>query len=153
MQQINFEDALGKIVENDGRYHRDAYFFLREALEFTQKTISRANKNQVRHITGQELLQGIRDYALVMFGPMTITVFEEWGIRSCEDFGKMVFLMVENNLLRKTDQDSPEDFKKGYTFEEAFRAPYLPAQPNPNLAGASAPKSSGAARPAKVEHN
>lgn len=127
MQPLNFDDVLNKIVENDSRYHRDAYSFLRDALEFTQKLISKANKNKVRHITGQELLNGIREYALITFGPMTTTVFEEWGIRSCEDFGNMVFLMVENNLLRKQDQDRPEDFKNAYTFDEAFREPFKPA--------------------------
>src|SRR5436305_917383 len=127
MQSLNFDDVLNKIVESDPRYHRDAYAFLRDSLEFTQKLISKANKNQVRHITGQELLNGIREYALISFGPMTTTVFEEWGIRSCEDFGNMVFLMVENNLLRKQEQDSPNDFKNAYSFDEAFRKPFEPA--------------------------
>ncbi len=127
MQPLNFDDVLSKIVESDPRYHRDAYAFLRDALEFTQKVVSKANKNQVRHISGRELLSGIREYALLTYGPMTITVFEEWGIRSCEDFGNMVFLMVENNLLRKQDQDSPQDFKNGYAFDDAFRQPFLPS--------------------------
>lgn len=127
MQQLNFEDILDRIVETDKRYSRDAYIFLREALEFTQKAISKANKNQVRHITGQELLNGIREYALAVFGPMSKSVLEEWGIRTCEDFGNMVFLMVENNLLRKTEQDTLEDFKTGYDFEDAFRKPFLPS--------------------------
>ena len=131
MQPLNFDDVLNKIVESDPRYHRDAYAFLRESLEFTQKLISKANKNQVRHITGQELLNGIREYALITFGPMTPTVFEEWGIRSCEDFGNMVFLMVENNLLRKQEQDSMEDFKKAYSFDEAFRKPFRPTAKQP----------------------
>ena len=135
MQQINFEEVLDRILEKDSRYDREAYLFLREALEFTQKVISKTNKNQVRHITGQELLAGVKDYALANFGPMTITVFNEWGISSCEDFGQMVFLMVENGLLRKTEQDSPEDFKNGYSFHEAFRVPFLPApkRPQPEL--------------------
>jgi len=127
MQPLNFDDVLSKIVESDPRYHRDAYAFLRDSLEFTQKVISKANKNQVRHISGQELLNGIREYALLTYGPMTATVLEEWGIKSCEDFGNMVFLMVENNLLRKQEQDSPADFKNGYSFDEAFRKPFLPA--------------------------
>jgi uncharacterized repeat protein (TIGR04138 family) len=127
MQQLNFDDILDRIVENDQRYHRDAYVFLREALEHTQKAVARANKNQGRHITGQELLNGIREYALGAFGPMSITVLQEWGIKSCEDFGRMVFLMVESNLLRKTEQDTLEDFKNGYDFEEAFRKPFLPS--------------------------
>jgi len=127
MQPLNFDDVLNKLVESDPRYHRDAYAFLRDSLEFTQKVISKANKNQVRHITGHELLNGIREYALITFGPMTTTVFEEWGIRSCEDFGNMVFLMVENNLLRKQEKDSMDDFKNAYSFDEAFRKPFRPA--------------------------
>src|SRR6476661_4750680 len=127
MQPLNFDDVLNKLVESDPRYHRDAYAFLRDSLEFTQKVISKANKNQVRHITGQELLNGIREYALAVYGPMTTTVLEEWGIRSCEDFGNMVFRMIENNLLRKTDQDRPDDFKNGYSFDDAFRKPFLPS--------------------------
>ena len=127
MQQLNFEDVLNKMVEQNPRYHRDAYLFLREALEFTQKAIGKSNKNEVRHITGQELLNGIREYALAIFGPMTITVFEEWGIKSCQDFGHMVFLMIENNLLRKTDQDRLEDFTNGYSFDDAFRKPFRPS--------------------------
>lgn len=127
MQPLNFDDVLGKMVEQDPRYHRDAYVFLREALEFTQKVISKANKDRVRHISGQELLNGVREYGLLSFGPMTAMVLEEWGIRSCEDFGNMVFLMVENNLLRKQEQDSPEEFKNGYSFDEAFRKPFEPS--------------------------
>ena len=127
MQQLNFEDILDRIVENDKRYSREAYVFLREALEFTQKAISKANKNQVRHITGPELLNGIREYALAVFGPMSKTVLEEWGVKSCEDFGHMVFLMVECNLLRKTENDSLEDFRAGYDFDDAFRKPFLPS--------------------------
>ena len=145
MHQLNFDDVLDKMVEQNPRYRRDAYLFLREALEFTQKVISKANKNQVRHITGSELLNGIREYALALYGPMTITVLEEWGIASTEDFGHMVFLMVENNLLRKTEQDSLEDFKKGYTFDEAFRQPFRPAVKQPLLPAMP--------EPSKVEQN
>lgn len=134
MHQLNFDDVLDKMVEQNPRYRRDAYLFLREALEFTQKAISKANRNQVRHITGQELLNGIREYALALYGPMTAIVLEEWGITSCEDFGNMVFLMVENNLLRKTEQDSLEDFKNAYSFDEAFRQPFRPARKVPVIA-------------------
>ena len=148
MQQLNFEDVLNKIVEESPRYHRDAYLFLREALEFTQKSVGKTNRNLVRHITGQELLNGIREYALAVYGPMAITVLQEWGISSCEDFGNMVFLMVENNLLRKTDQDSPADFKNGYNFDEAFRQPFRPsARPAVLPAESSLPEQS------KVEQN
>ncbi|MGI8964900.1 MAG: Minf_1886 family protein [Limisphaerales bacterium] len=126
MHEINFEEVLEKIVTRDARYHSDAYFFLREALDHTQKMICNANKNQVRHVSGQELLSGIREYALKQFGPMSLTVLEEWGIRSPEDFGNIVFNMVESNLLAKTEKDTREDFKTGYDFVETFRKPFLP---------------------------
>lgn len=125
MQTPNFEEILDLIVKKDPRYHREGYFFLREALDHTQKMVGK-KKNDIRHVSGQELLEGIRDYALLQFGPMSLTVLAEWGIRSCEDFGEMVFNMVENSLLAKTEKDSRDDFKGGYDFEEAFRKPFLP---------------------------
>lgn len=125
MHNINFDEELEKIVAKDNRYSREAYLFLREALEHTQQSMGKATK-EPRHVTGQQLLEGIRAYALQQFGPMTMTVLGEWGIRRCDDFGEIVFNMVENALLAKTEQDSREDFKGGYDFEEAFRFPFLP---------------------------
>jgi uncharacterized repeat protein (TIGR04138 family) len=128
MQAINFDDVLDRIVARDVRYHRDAYVFLREALEHAQKAASKANRHHPRHVNALELLDGIRAYALDSFGPMALTVLEEWGIRSCEDFGNIVFLMVESDLLRITEQDRLEHFKGAYAFEEAFRRPFLPSR-------------------------
>jgi uncharacterized repeat protein (TIGR04138 family) len=127
MQEVNFDEVLDKILTRHPAYSRDAYHFLREALDFTQKQISKENKGKVRHVTGQELLDGIRQHAIQQFGPMTKTVFEEWGIRECKDFGEMVFNMVEGGLLAKTEKDSREDFRDGYDFTEVFEKPYWPA--------------------------
>ena len=142
MQAVIFEEVLDRILKKDTRYHRDGYFFLRDALAYTQKTLGREPKTPVRegkeskiadqHVSGQELLAGIRDYALKEFGPMAITVLEEWGIRSCPDFGEMVFVLVEHGLLGKTDKDSRSDFAEGYDFVEVFRKPFLP-QNKPNI--------------------
>ena len=137
MQAVNFEEILDKIVTNDPRYQRESYFFLREALDHTQKMVAKSKKGEIRHVSGQELLEGIRDYALSQFGPMTLTVLGEWGIRSCEDFGEMVFNMVENSLLAKTENDSRDDFKGGYDFEDAFRKPFLPQSQSPKSEAAS----------------
>ncbi len=126
MQEVNFDEALDLIVAADERFQRDAYLFMREALDFTQKLIGSKNKGKVRHVSGQELLDGLRQYALQQFGPMTVTVFEEWGIRNCQDFGEIVFNMVEFGLLAKTEKDSREDFRTGYDFTEAFRKPFWP---------------------------
>jgi uncharacterized repeat protein (TIGR04138 family) len=139
MQEVSFEQALEQIRAKDPRYARDAYLFLREALDHTQKIANKSSRETrhgriempaeglpIRHVSGQELLDGIRTYALEQFGPMVLTVFEEWGIRSCTDFGEIVFNMVEIGLLAKTDKDTREDFKNGYSFDEAFRKPFLP---------------------------
>src|SRR5437762_10165239 len=127
MQEVSFEEAFEKIRAKDPRFHRDAYLFVKEALDLTTKRVARENKGRPRHITGQELLEGIKELALSQFGPMAMTVFEEWGIHSCKDFGDIVFNMVEIEMLAKTEQDSRADFQGGFDFEEAFRKPFLPS--------------------------
>jgi uncharacterized repeat protein (TIGR04138 family) len=126
MQEVSFEEAIELIRAKDPRFHYDAYVFVREALDHTQRMIGKDTRGRIRHVTGQELLQGIRDYALSQFGPMTQTVLEEWGIRKCEAFGDIVFNMVDIGLLAKTEKDSRADFEGGYTFDQAFRDPFLP---------------------------
>lgn len=126
MQEVSFEEALEILSARDPRYDKEAYLFVREALDFTQKSTGRDTRGRPRHVTGQELVEGIRNYALQQFGPMTLMVFEQWGIRSCLDFGEIVFNMVDLGLLAKTDTDSRADFEGGYDFQEAFRKPFLP---------------------------
>lgn len=126
MQEVNFELKLEKILAKDPRYMREGYMFVREALDFTQQLIGRENQGAIRHVSGQELLDGIRQYALKQFGPMAATVLEEWGIKTCPDFGEIVFNMVEADLLAKTEKDTRDDFQNGYDFVTAFRKPYLP---------------------------
>jgi uncharacterized repeat protein (TIGR04138 family) len=127
MQEVNFDEVVEQIIANDQRFHRDAYTFMREALDFTQKLIGRENQGKIRHVTGHELLDGLRQYALLQFGPMTVTVLDEWGVRNCKDFGDIVFNMVEIGLLAKTEKDSRDDFQGGYDFTDAFSKPYWPA--------------------------
>jgi len=126
MQEISFEEALAEIQAKDPRYHREAYLFVREALDHTQKTVAKDVRGRIRHVTGQELLAGIRDFALEQFGPMAKTLLEEWGVRCCQDFGEIVFNMVEVSWLAKTEKDSHADFQDGYDFDEAFVKPFLP---------------------------
>jgi uncharacterized repeat protein (TIGR04138 family) len=128
MHEVNFDEAVEQILARDPRFARDAYAFVREALDFTQKFIGKESRENIRHITGQELLDGIRQFALQQFGPMVVTVFEEWGVKSCRDFGDIVFNMVEISLLAKTDKDSRDDFQNGYDFTDAFRKPFWPQE-------------------------
>jgi uncharacterized repeat protein (TIGR04138 family) len=80
-------------------------------------------------VTGPELLDGVRQYALKEFGPMVMTVFDSWGIHSCEDIGHMVFNLIAAGVFGKTEEDSIKDFKNVYNFEEAFVTPFAPAKP------------------------
>jgi len=126
MQEINFDESVDLIIAKDKRFARDAYTFVREALDFTQKLAVKEARGAIRHVSGQELLAGIRQFALEQFGPMAATVFEEWGVKSCRDFGEIVFNMVEIGLLAKTDKDTRGDFQDGYDFTDAFRKPFWP---------------------------
>jgi uncharacterized repeat protein (TIGR04138 family) len=129
MQKIGFAEALDSIVASDPRYQRDAYAFLRDALDFTTKQQKKVKGVSVRHVTGPELLDGVRQYALKEFGPLVMTVFDNWGIHSCEDIGNMVFNLIGAGVFGKTEEDSIEDFKNVYDFGEAFVKPFAPAKP------------------------
>ena len=129
MQKIGFTEALDSIVASDPRYHRDAYVFLRDALDFTTKQQKKIKGTTVRHVAGPELLEGVRQYSLKEFGPMVLTVFGSWGIHSCEDIGNMVFNLIGAGIFGKTEEDSIEDFKNVYDFKEAFEKPFAPTKP------------------------
>jgi uncharacterized repeat protein (TIGR04138 family) len=126
MGEVTFDIAVDRIVAKDTRYAPEAYHFLRDALAHTQQSLRRPNEGECGHVSGQELLIGIRDFALEQFGPMTCCVLDEWGIRSCEDFGEMVFNLVGEHQFRTTDRDSREDFKGGYDFQQTFCRPFRP---------------------------
>jgi uncharacterized repeat protein (TIGR04138 family) len=140
MQKIGFAEALDSIIGADPRYQREAYIFLRDALDFTTKQQKKAKGTTVRHVSGPELLEGVRQYALKEFGPMVITVFESWGIRSTEDVGHMVFNLINAGIFGKTDEDSIEDFKNIFDFQEAFVKPFAPEKKVPAPKSLPAPK-------------
>lgn len=112
---IDYETAILDVAQKHGRYKPNAYRFTLDAVHHTVEQL-----REVRHVSGAELLGGIRDLAVARFGPMAKTVFEQWGVGQTEDFGEIVFQLVEQGLLGKTDSDKPSDFARGYDFDEAF---------------------------------
>jgi uncharacterized repeat protein (TIGR04138 family) len=126
MDHSKFEAALTEIIQREPRYDRAAYHFLRESLDFTLKERKKAT-GQAGHVSGHQLLDGIRRYALKQFGPMVPTVFEHWGLQTTEDFGRMVFALVDAAIFSTTENDTLEDFKGAYTFHDAFVVPFIPA--------------------------
>jgi uncharacterized repeat protein (TIGR04138 family) len=112
---------LHRIVKADGRYAIDAYIFVLEALNYT-----RTKTGAQGHVTGQQLLEGIKDLALERYGAMTKMVFEHWGILKTIDFGNIVINMVNEKILSKTADDKLEDFADVYDFDDVFVKDYRP---------------------------
>jgi len=106
---------LGEIVASDPRYDLEAYLLVQKALAFLI-----AGLEERRHVSGRELLEAIREYIRREYGPLGRDVLEHWGVYRCEDFGEIVFNMVERDLLSKTENDSKKDFAGGYDFQTAF---------------------------------
>lgn len=113
------DTLLNEICENDVRYRPDAYEFVLEALNFTQKKYQRT-----KHVTGEELLLGIKELLMERFGPMALTVLRYWKVFATEDFGNIVFNLVEKRILSKTEEDDIEVFRNKYDFEEVFERGY-----------------------------
>lgn len=114
---------LQGVIKKDNRYSIQAYQFIFEALDFTATNLGRIHKSpkeEERHVTGQELSEGIKVFALQKFGFMARKVFEQWGITKSSDFGEIVFRLVESELMGKTETDTLNDFKDIYDFKEEY---------------------------------
>jgi uncharacterized repeat protein (TIGR04138 family) len=132
MSDLDFNEIVTLICKEDPRYDRKAYSFLREGLDHAVKELKKKDterSKQSLHISGAELLTGIRTYALDQYGPLAITVLNAWGITRCADVGEIVFNLIEYNVFSKTESDRREDFSEIYTFDEAFVKPFLPKNP------------------------
>ena len=118
----NLEERLKRVVARDGRYHVNAYRFVYEALDYTVKRLDKK-----RHISGRELLEGIKNLAIEQFGGLAVMVFDVWGVRKTADFGNIVFNLVEADLMSRSEDDSREDFDGVYEFREVFRIDAKPS--------------------------
>jgi uncharacterized repeat protein (TIGR04138 family) len=114
---------LTDVLPSSGPYPIEAYNFVREGLSFTvqhlQETCT-ASTDPDRHISGQELCMGLRDFAIDRYGLLAPVVLEHWHVRRTDDFGRIVFAMIRAGLMSQTDEDSPDDFRAVYDFSEAF---------------------------------
>jgi uncharacterized repeat protein (TIGR04138 family) len=128
---------LADLLEKDPRYKFDAYVFVFDALNYAQTVLGlgtesesepsefdqeaeEEHKGPQRHVTGQELCEAIRQYALSQYGFMAKTVLNSWGVRSTGDFGEIVFNMIRIGRMRKTKNDRREDFEDVYDFDKAL---------------------------------
>ncbi len=121
---------LTQVAKRSG-FPLHAFIFVQRGLDFTVRRLHGElpddrvldPSDTSRHVTGEQLCYGLRDFAREEYGLLARTVLRRWGIRTCEDFGKIVFAMVEAGLMHKTDRDSISDFIGVFDFNEAFSEP------------------------------
>ena len=124
-------DPLRDIWKADGRYAYEAFQFLLNSLEHTVEHTGRLEEEQAgRHVSGQELLDGMRGHALNLYGPLAAEVWRSWGVRSSLDWGHIVFALVQGGMLNRQDSDTLDDFENGYDFDEVFVKSYQPRLPS-----------------------
>ena len=123
-------DAILKIVQQDPRYSFEAYDFVRRALAYAQDELVVAKETEMdqsdpaeqkeSHLTGQQLCEAIRRYALDQFGYLAQVVLKSWGVTSTSDFGEIVYNMIRAEQMRKSPSDRREHFDNVYDFDDAF---------------------------------
>ena len=126
MQPTQFMDAVQAVLAQDTHYDIGAYYFLKDALDFTVKRVVDSHDGEHRHVSAQELTVGFRDLALQEFGPMASTLMTEWGIKSGKDVGTMVFQLIKEGAFGKQDSDTLDDFSNGFDLLETLKFPFLP---------------------------
>ncbi len=131
---------LFQVLKKDTRYPLEAYIFIRESLRFAADVLELGTESPntdqpveaeeaiqeaaEKHMTGQQLCEAIRQFALNQFGYMSKVVLSEWGIRSTSDFGNIVYNMIGAGLMRKSESDRRSDFDDVYDFESEFDAKF-----------------------------
>ena len=119
---------MRELARKDGRYSPEAFRFLFDSLDVAIRVAGKEDeKGPSRHVTGQEVLAGMREHALRTCGPLAAEVWRSWGVRETLDWGRIVFLLVEAGLLNRQESDTIEDFRQGFDFDEAFVRRYKPS--------------------------
>jgi uncharacterized repeat protein (TIGR04138 family) len=125
-QNLAERDILQRVVADVGVYPIEAYEFVQRGLAYTVDRLHgpAEQSGKSRHVTGQQLCQGLRQYALDQWGMLAHTVLRRWNITSTVDFGRIVFSLVKHRVMATTDQDCIDDFRAVYDFRTAFESAY-----------------------------
>jgi uncharacterized repeat protein (TIGR04138 family) len=125
-----------ELLKQDTRYKLEAYQFVREALQYAQEVLEMppqtgaSGEKHEHHLTGQQLCEAIRIYALDQFGYLAKMVLNSWGVNTTGDFGEIVYNLIRIKEMRKSKHDRREDFDDRYDFETAFQPVFQ--LPNPS---------------------
>lgn len=114
-ETIDLMHSIRNLAERRGVFRPEAYFFVLEAMENAM-----AAMDERGHISGEDLLDWIRDLGCERYGVMAGEVFNAWGVQATIDFGRIVFHLVDDGLLRKREEDSLADFIDKFDFQDAF---------------------------------
>lgn len=109
---------IEQVVEELGLYPIEAYDFVQRGLQYTvHKLHGKVNDPKIsRHVSGRELSEGLREFALMQWGMLARTVLRRWNITRTEDFGRIVFALVEGGYMTTTEEDTLDDFRGVYDF-------------------------------------
>ncbi len=119
------DDPIRRLALDDGRFAPEAFRFLLEGLEEAIAKTGRGDKQgPERHVTGREVLDGLLSRGTRTFGPLAARVWRSWGVREPLDWGRIVFLMVENGMLNRQESDSLEDFRSHLDFARELEDGY-----------------------------
>ncbi|MCH2208586.1 MAG: hypothetical protein MK132_22330 [Lentisphaerales bacterium] len=130
MNPDQIRKVVNDIVLKDRRFKEDAYYFLNEAVIFSAEYFSKPEFGTNRHLSGPELLDGIREFTLSEFGPMSMTVLKRWGLHNTLDIGHVIFNLIDAGVLAASPQDRLGDFDSVYDFNDAFSKPFEPENEN-----------------------
>ena len=131
---LDQDHPLVELLRRDRRYHRDAYFFVFEALRYAQEQMGiggmisplASDPDEERHVTGQQLCEAIRQYAVQQYGMLAKNVLNEWGVRTTGDFGEIVFNLIEIGQMKKTESDRRQDFENVFDFDDGLQDAFVP---------------------------
>lgn len=125
MFDLKFHEAVQLAVAKDPRYQPLAYEFVRDALHVAVKHFREGEEDP--HVTGQQVLLGVKMHALAEYGPLALMLLHQWGIHRGEDIGNIVYNFIEIGYFGKNDGDSIEDFANGFDFEKELTSPFQPS--------------------------
>ena len=122
---MSFEEAVSQYLLEDPRYPAEAYYFIRDGFEYVARDLEE-KEGVPRHLSGRELADGLKEFALDEYGPMAFFTLGQWNIHRTADFGELVYNLIRMGRFSQNKGDKKSDFNDLYDFDEVFNGPFRP---------------------------
>ncbi|MBQ6923478.1 MAG: hypothetical protein IJQ73_02435 [Kiritimatiellae bacterium] len=122
---MSFEEAVSQYLLEDPRYPAEAYYFIRDGFEYVARDLEE-KEGAPRHLSGRELADGLKEFALDEYGPMAFFTLGQWNIHRTADFGELVYNLIRMGRFSQNKGDKKSDFNDLYDFDEVFNGPFRP---------------------------